>query len=538
MNFLSLVLADVQPVFDISKVDINASTPSQLKLSCSSEDDDIAIFFESSVAHLDKCRVDVTSSKKLENEIISLVGALSSRADGNMEEALKMKICSKKHGELQVTLPEVKVNRKFEQEQAMCMSVGDPHVTAFDKSTYSNYAIGPTWLVKSETFDVQLMQSECYGDKSCNTAIAIRVLDNVYVADMTKPVFSCNSANKCTNDYGTTIQASQDGGSIVKLAGNIEITTASMNGLGYNVIIKAPGQDASKYSTSQCNPDKKYTETVTKPIYVVSEKESYFGSAVVVPKPKTLKSCHNECQLPVNCENVFKAEPTTPATPAPAEKTEVPVPAHYEEQGKKICTGYKPIEPTTYSPPAKDYKLVPAKAYNATVNPDEAKEKCASVCAEADFKALGLESDFKFMVDACISDYEFTIVDGISLTVEGTRRNCMTRLQQKTKDEICTSQDKAVVDSCTKIQETKYLGDHKCECENGACTSYGCECTTGFSGDKCENKTPIPEEIQSYVSKFESLKDKSGFKAPSLGFTSDATFIAFECISVILLLIQ
>ena len=536
MNFLGIANAQNYPTFDVNQLTVTAAETASVKLSCKADQDDIAIFFESKLAGLDKCRVDVSVNKALENEVIKFVGLLSEKSDGSLQDQLKMKICSRSKGEIKFTPPQLQLNRKYEQTLKTCKSVGDPHVTTFDGAYYSNYAAGNTWLVKSDVFDVQLKQESCYGKQACNTAVAIRFMDNVYVADLANPLFNCHSANKCATGYGVTIQASSDGGAIVKLPGNIEVTTGKMDAVGINVIVQAPGQDASKYATSQCNPDKKITGDVTTTIYPVSDAESYFKSAVTVSKPSTAAphGCQ-ECQLPVSCDNVFANTPKestlplpspaaatgTEALPSPsaAPSNAVKQPDYGQYTGKKVPTGYKVYKPVQYTPPPKTYVLVPTQSQNTTTKPTtkEASEICSAVCVAADFKAAGIEAELDLIIKGCVSDYAFTLVNGASLAVESSRKHCLTRLQQKTNDVLKTGTP-AEQDSCKKVQTQNYLGDTKCQCgENGSCTAFGCQCKPGYGGSDCSKTYAVPSQCAPTVKQIESKKPQTSdsYKLPT-----------------------
>eukprot|EP00835_Amoeboradix_gromovi_P003558 NODE_240_length_13260_cov_0.403313.p3 type:complete len:581 gc:universal NODE_240_length_13260_cov_0.403313:11203-9461(-) len=544
MTFFSMISAvELAPKFQVSDISCSAVQPASVKLDCNPVPDDYSIFFESSIAAIDKCRIDVTKDKPLNGELINFIGLLSDRGDGAKSDQLKVKVCST-NGEVPIALP-LTVNRNFEQPQATCSSTGDPHITTFSNDYYSDYAVGSAWLVKGDTFDIQVLHEKCYDAASCTTKVGIRYLDNVYVADLANTQFNCHSANKCVNAYGTTIQAGENGGSIVTLPGNVVVTVAKNFALGLDLNVKAPGQDASKYAPSICNPVTKYDATVpvTPAEYNVADNESYFAvNEIALPPHKSAVPIgYNECQLPVTCDDIYPHKtPVATQIPIPASsqvaqaptETEsdlpalpvetgfVPVPPEYgQKTGKKVCTGFKIHKPITYVAPPPNFVLVPPKAQKSTVKPSpkEAHDKCSSVCDADAFKSVDALSDLDFIIKSCESDYAITIVDGVSLAVEAARKQCLSKLQQKTEDVIKTSPDASKAEECKKIQVQHQLGDYECKCgANGSCTAFGCSCKAGYGGEDCSIKYPLPNAVAPTITKISSAPSPNDYKLPTI----------------------
>eukprot|EP00834_Sanchytrium_tribonematis_P005751 NODE_369_length_8668_cov_1.088575.p3 type:complete len:434 gc:universal NODE_369_length_8668_cov_1.088575:6453-7754(+) len=433
MVFATIAFAQ-QLTFDTNQVTCDASTEATATLSCKDNTDDIAVFFESKLAGLNKCRVDIPANKDT-SDAIKLIGLLSDKSDGSLQDSLKTKICSRKNGEIKSEI-ELEITTNYNKPQQLCMSTGDPHIHTWDSKEFDNMAVGPTWLVKSDLFSVQTKQEKCYDTKSCNTAVAVRYADNVYVADLANPIFKCHSQNGCKEDLAN-IQSSADGGAILDLPGNIQVSTNNMNGVGINVIVKAPGQ--TDFAPSNCNPETDYSgQTLTDAIYPVSDSESYFDNPVLLPRSSDFPDGYTECRLPVSCNTVFPTS-TEPLNAQHTQANDAPLPTNAYD-GKKVPTGYKkqPIE--AYQKPPPNLQLVPKYAQNATKKPsdDEIKSKCTDACPIDAFKAVGKESDADYYIKGCIDDYVALMSNGFSLAVENTRKACAQQAAYKLQDTMKT----------------------------------------------------------------------------------------------------
>lgn len=63
----------------------------------------------------------------------------------------------------------------------MCGSSGDPHFISFDNARFDFQATGTFWLVRSPWLLIQVIQMPCRNRISCNSAIAVQYMDQVYI---------------------------------------------------------------------------------------------------------------------------------------------------------------------------------------------------------------------------------------------------------------------------------------------------------------------------------------------------------------------
>ena len=547
MNFLSLANAELSLSCKAPTAPVTAVSPFNAKITAKGTDNNKhVVFFESPIAGLDKCRLDIDKDGEFD---LNLIGLLSGRGDGELSKSIQMLTCNA-NGEVKIPAIKLDVTRKFEAAMDKCQSTGDPHINAFNgHKSYDHFGKGDFWFAKSDIWDVQVHHEGVKGiseDAPCNTKVGIRYMDSVWVADMTSKTFHCNSVNGC-KEFPMNVKDSP-GKSVGTLPGNIEISI-NVNAQYMDVFLSVPGQESQKLggTPSVCTPGKDIPSLVKDKTFAVTG-GSYFGPAVTVPKPNapTVPKGFTECKLPTSCAGVFPppANPSpspaapspstglangnatatpsgtpgnatatpsgtpsgTPANPSPSPAAPSPStglqngngtapPNPNGPKGVYLPGGFKPGHPTTAYKPTKPTtpaantttQVSPA---NATI-PADALAKCKAGLPTAEMAILTiLEQTFHF--NACAADLRLT-----PLAIENTRQAVLVALQTVAKDVLATSQDQNKVKACQKVQTTLSLGPTPCNCgTNGFCSDFGCQCKTGFTGTGCTTAIPVPAAVQ------------------------------------------
>ena len=301
MNFLSLINAQIQLSCDKRRAPVTAVDSSNVRITAKGATTPHVIFFESPLAGLDKCKIEILKDGDFD---LKLIGELSSKAEGQLSQPIKMLACNNQ-GTVNIPAIDLTVDRSFDTSKQTCQSLGDPHISCFNKGfgTYSHFGTGDFWLARTDLWDVQVHHEKCYGNAACNTKVGVRYMDSVWVADAKTPSFKCNSPNGC-KDYKMIVQENPGGRTIGKLPGNIEISTSNMNGIGLNVYLTVPGQET--IGASLCNPGKKITSTISDKTFSITG-TSYFGGPVTVTRPNIpdIPVGFMGCKLPTSCDNVF-----------------------------------------------------------------------------------------------------------------------------------------------------------------------------------------------------------------------------------------